>query len=112
MNLKKRAQQRRRDGESSEMCAARYAASSTEGKILMAAYQKAKRANFQPRTIAKRDNSTSQALLSLQKLADEYCKTHPVSRAQAMAKVLNTPEGTTFYQLERSERLAKCLPYG
>jgi hypothetical protein len=111
--LKKRAQQQRRDGESSEMCTARYAASSAEGKILMAAYQKAKRANFQPRAIAKGDSSTSHALLSLQKLANEYCKIHPeITRAQAMAKVLNSPEGASLYQTERAERLAKCLPYG
>ena len=116
--IRKRAERFRRTGESQQSSAVRFATSDPDGKLLMAAYQKAKGASWLPKEISKQESqnenlSASDSQLDLQKLADEYRKTHPeMSRAQAMAKVLNTPEGTKLYQMERSERLAKCLPYG
>jgi hypothetical protein len=116
--IRKRAERFRRADESLQSSAVRFATSDPDGKLLMAAYQKAKGPSWQPKEINKQESqsgrlSASDAQLGLQNLADEYCRTHPeISRAKAMAKVLTTPEGTTFYQLERSERLAKCLPYG
>ena len=116
--IRKRAERFRRVGESLELSRVRYATSDPEGMVLMSAYQKAKGLSWQPKEISKQVSqnenlSASDSQLGLQKRADEYRKSHPeISPAQAMAKVLNTPEGARLYQTERSERLAKCLPYG
>lgn len=114
----KRAELFRRTGESQQSSRVRYATSNPEGIVLMSAYRKAVDQSWEPKAVSKQESQTeklsaSDAQRRLQNLAGEYCKTHPeISRAQAMAKVLNSPEGTKLYQMERSERLAKCLPYG
>ena len=116
--ITKRAERLRRTGESEQLSRVRYATSDPEGMVLMSAYLKAKGPSRQPKEISKQESqderlSASDAQRGLQNLADEHCRTHPeISRAQAMAKVLNSPEGKKLYQTERSERLAKCLPYG
>jgi hypothetical protein len=110
--IMKRAERFRRVGESQPSSRVRYATTDPDGIVLMAAYQKA--TSWQPREINQNEKlAVSDARLGLQRLADEYCKTHPeISRAKAVARALNTPEGKRLYQTERSERLAKCLPYG
>jgi hypothetical protein len=114
--IRKRAERLRRTGESEQLSRVRYATSDPEGMVLMSAYLKAKGPSWQQKEISKPDSqserpSASDAQLGLQNLADEYCRTHPeISRSQAMAKVLNSPEGTKLYRTERTERLAKCLP--
>jgi hypothetical protein len=116
--ISKRAERIRRTGESQQSSRVRYATSDPEGMVLMSAYRKAVGQSWQPKAITKQESqieklSASDAQRRLQNLADEYCRTHPeISRAQAMAKILTTPEGARLYQTERSERLAKCLPYG
>ena len=69
----------------------------------MSAYRKAVGQSWQPKAVSKQESQNerlpdSDARRRLQNLADEYCKKHPeASRAQAMAKVLNSPEGANLY---------------
>jgi hypothetical protein len=114
----KRAEKFRRTGESQQSSRVRNATTDPDGMVLTSAYRKAADQSWQPKAISKQESqneklSTSDALRRLQNLADEQCRTHPeISRPQAMAKILNTPEGSKLYQTERTARLAKCLPYG
>ena len=103
----KRAERFRHTGENQQSSRVRYATTDPDGIVLMSAYRKAVGQSWQSKAIRKQESqnekvSASDAKRRLQNLADEYCKTHPeISRAQAMAKVLNTSEGTKLYQMER-----------
>jgi hypothetical protein len=91
---------------------ARYAANDAHGRLLFAAHKVASGCDYigEDRVTKKHEVYKSAPFMRLETLAADHHRAHPnLSKEQSMARVLQSRDGQSLYQLDREERMTASL---